>query len=195
MESYSVCFFGDSGVGKTSLIRRIADPDGEEWRRELSTVSAEFQKILARGERGDVDIIIWDLPGQATYQNILPIYLRRAQAVVIVFDLTCRTTFDNVKNWKAFMSQHIAPIPIVLVGNKSDLTSARVVSDADALDICQEIGAEPYFITSALTGEAVANLADRIRAMALEIRTSASVDIVSPEPVPLNHPPAKQCGC
>jgi small GTP-binding protein len=194
MMQYSVCFFGDSGVGKTSLISRIVDPDGE-WMMQVSTIGAEFQKLFVRGARGDVEVLIWDLSGQTTYRNMIPIYLRQARLIVLVFDLTNRATFDNLKYWKTFIDTHSSLIPILLVGNKCDLIEAAVVNEDEALKTSGDIGAESYFTTSARTGDGVPGLADCIREMAFNILASESLTTVPPEPIVRDDADAKQCGC
>ena len=63
------------------------------------------------------------------FRNLTHAFYKRNDAVIIVFDLTDRATFDHVKNWIQQVETHASEnIPMLLVGTKSDLESERVIS-------------------------------------------------------------------
>ena len=69
--------------------------------------------------------------------------------MIITFDLTNQESFENVKTWiNSIYKQADPSIAKVLVGNKLDLESERVVSKNEGRKIAQEHGME-YFETSA----------------------------------------------
>ncbi|WP_287587035.1 GTP-binding protein, partial [Candidatus Borrarchaeum sp.] len=73
---------------------------------------------------------------------------------LIVYDITNEGSFKNVKKWYQEVKKHSAGIPIILVGNKSDLEEARIISSKEGEKIAKEIDC-PFFEASAKTGENV----------------------------------------
>ena len=67
---------------------------------------------------------MWDTAGQERYRSLIPTYLKNAQCVVFVFDVTKEISLENVKMWQKLFKEHQAA-PGLLVGNKIDLSSAR----------------------------------------------------------------------
>ena len=75
---------------------------------------------------------MWDSAGQERYRSLIPSYVKNANAIFIIFDITERTSFDNVNTWLDFVKKHSAESTLlVLCGNKIDKPK-RVVSTADA---------------------------------------------------------------
>mmetsp|Transcript_24794 Transcript_24794/g.17499 ORF Transcript_24794/g.17499 Transcript_24794/m.17499 type:complete len:82 (+) Transcript_24794:254-499(+) len=72
---------------------------------------------------------IWDTAGQERYRAIANAYYRQAVGVLVVYDITERTTFENLDRWLNEIRTHAdQKIVILLVGNKSDLQQNRQVS-------------------------------------------------------------------
>lgn len=67
---------------------------------------------------------MWDTAGQERYRSLIPTYLKNAQCVVFVFDVTKEISLENVKMWQKLFKEH-QEAPGLLVGNKIDLSSAR----------------------------------------------------------------------
>ena len=75
---------------------------------------------------------IWDTAGQERFRTITSGYYRGADAIIIVYDLTDRETFENVNMWYEEMSKAInQKVVCVLVGNKLDMDSRRAVSTGE----------------------------------------------------------------
>ena len=92
---------------------------------------------------------IWDTAGQERFQTITTSYYRGAHGLIIVFDVTDKNSFDNVKKWLDDVEKY-SPSNIVkmLVGNKSDLDSRRVVDFHTAKEYADNLNI-PYLETSA----------------------------------------------
>jgi small GTP-binding protein len=103
----------------------------------------------------DIDLLIWDTAGQEAYRGLTSQYYRDAKIALIVFDLTNPTTLNNVSDWHSRLSNaNQNPVVCVLVGNKADLTSTRVVSEDQGEAAAAEIKAL-YRETSAVTGKGI----------------------------------------
>jgi len=150
---------GDKAVGKSSIVRRFV-----ENRFSLDYRSTLGLNVLSHSIRfygNEVCFSLWDLGGQEYFKRFRKTYYIGAQAAFIVFDVCKRDSFANVKVWykelKDFL--HKKNIPIVIVGNKIDLSDQRKVQYKDGMALVDELTREntdsdfSYIETSALTGE------------------------------------------
>jgi len=65
---------------------------------------------------------LWDTAGQEKYRAITVAHYRKALGCLIVYDITNKKSFANVKFWlESLMSQAAPDICIMLVGNKLDM--------------------------------------------------------------------------
>ncbi|MFX1596710.1 MAG: GTP-binding protein, partial [Promethearchaeota archaeon] len=113
-----------------------------------------------------VRFMIWDLAGQSQFERLWPDYLTDSRAGIIVFDITNRDSFKNVKKWYDIITRVALPyIVLILVGNKVDLNNSRVVSAEEGMELAKELGIY-YMETSAKTNE---NIEDVFEWIALQI--------------------------
>jgi len=101
-----------------------------------------------------VNLQVWDTAGQEKFRTITSGYYRGANGVVIVFDITNKHSFDNVKRWFTDAQRVVTDGVIIIVGNKNDLNGNRVVSESDAKEVADLYGV-PYFETSGKNGDGV----------------------------------------
>jgi Ras-related protein Rab-1A len=75
----------------------------------------------------------WDTAGQERFRTITSSYYRGAHGIIIVYDITDRESFDNVKQWLNEIDRYACEnVNKLLVGNKSDLDSKRQVDTSEA---------------------------------------------------------------
>lgn len=158
--TFKLVIIGDPMVGKTSLITRfITKTFDHEYLQTIGT-QLNCSEIVV----GDVLIrlIIWDLAGQPRFESVRKLYFLGSDAVIVTFDLTRRETFDNIEGWlQAFRQAVPDEVPSVLVGNKVDLASKRMISRAEAYQRHINLEFDNYFESSARSGENVAELFDQ----------------------------------
>ncbi|PPQ71066.1 hypothetical protein CVT24_009867 [Panaeolus cyanescens] len=113
---------GDAAVGKSSLLIRLTD------QRFLAnpdpTLGVEFgSKIITLPEENKVvKLQCWDTAGSESFRSITRSYYRGAAGCLLVYDVTSRQSFLNVRNWLADVREHADPhVSCILVGNKVDL--------------------------------------------------------------------------
>jgi small GTP-binding protein len=116
-----VVFIGDTGVGKTSMIRRYKK---EPTLDVKPTVAGEVISVVIATR--NTQLSVWDTPGQTVYESIIPIYLRRAAVVVVVYDMTNPSTFANVGGWISAATSVQDDAKIMIVGNKQDCRDAGI---------------------------------------------------------------------
>lgn len=177
-----VVTLGSTAVGKTTLVTRWLEDRFES--RFSPTISAGFQVQSIEYEGQCYSLQIWDTAGQDTYRDTTSVYCRDTRAAFIVFDLTDRRSFDDLPGWFDVLerSNPVSP-PVVLVGNKSDLTHGgkREVGIDEAREFANARGAE-YFETSAFTGMGVNDAFNQLVVCACETKrhepTSEPVEAV-----------------
>ncbi|EFO27861.2 Ras family protein [Loa loa] len=146
-----IIFVGRSGVGKTSIILRH---DGQGFYSKVSpTLGASFISSFLVLDGKSVELQIWDTAGQERYASMLPMYLRNAVAAVIVYDITDRESFQEIKKWVNEVKRgSTVPVSLFVVGNKLDLENARAVQCHEGAQYAEQIGAA-FHETSAMNGE------------------------------------------
>eukprot|EP01083_Nonionella_stella_P152891 490543_1 len=149
-----VIVLGDSGVGKTSLMSRWVHKkfDG----RYKATIGADFlTKEIPVGDKL-VSIQVWDTAGQERFASLGVAFYRGADAVILVYDVSDRTSFENLTKWKQDFIENGSPkkpneFPFIIFGNKTDLPKSQ--KHVHMNDIQQWISSNtnnsPFYETSA----------------------------------------------
>jgi small GTP-binding protein len=158
---YKVIVIGDPAVGKTSLLTKFAKNQFEE--RYLPTVGVNILKEpINLDESNIVNLMFWDVAGQPQFYMLHRPYFNGADGVILVFDVTRSSTFSNVNNWwNSAVKYGLSGVPRILIGNKIDLKDERKIILPMAEHLSEKLNA-PYFETSALTGENVKMVFDKI---------------------------------
>ena len=152
-----VALVGDSGVGKTSLIRRfVVDQFGDEYITTIGTkVTKKDLTIADGGTTHLVSMTIWDVLGQQGYSSVQSTAFQGARGVLFVYDTTRPETRESVERyWIPRVREVIGGVPSIVAGNKVDLMTDRDAAQADLEQIAGRY-AMPHFLTSAKTGEGV----------------------------------------
>ena len=141
-------------VGKTSLTQRYSKPDKPLRVEKIKTKGIDTKSAYV-SIFGDTStkVQIWDTAGQEKHANIVGSYVRRTDACLMVCDLTNEESLRSIRKWIRDLNNQIQ-MPVVIIGNKSDLTQQREVS-AEALRQLGEEHNVHTFETSALTGQNV----------------------------------------
>jgi small GTP-binding protein len=144
---------GASGAGKTSIVRRLTD--NKFVKNVQSTVGIEYFTHVATVDGRAIKMMIWDTAGQERFYSIAKAYFRSALGVVLVFDITDRKSFDCLPRWlRDARTEADSHCTVILVGNKSDLGTSRVVSNEEAEAFAREHELT-YVETSALDGTGI----------------------------------------
>lgn len=155
-----VCFVGDAGVGKTSLIKRyVLDVFDDRYIATIGTkVTKKIVEVQDQGNSVKVMMLIWDIMGQKGFRELLrEAYFFGAHGAIAVCDLTNKETLEELRYWIKALTDVAGDVPIVFAGNKADLESDRLVRESDLQDLAAKYKAQA-FLTSAKTGQNVENL-------------------------------------
>lgn len=151
---FKTIIVGDPGVGKTSITLRFATGIFRE--RYLPTIGVEFSVKDVKVDDKHVKLQLWDTGSHDRFSYIRPMYYRGSFGVLLVFDLTSKTSFEHLDKWfKEVYSNCDGLIPAILVGNKIDLEDDREVTHEEAVEYTkqkiEEYGLKtlPYYEVSA----------------------------------------------
>nr|XP_002748751.2 ras-related protein Rab-37 isoform X3 [Callithrix jacchus] len=169
-----VMLLGDSGVGKTCFL--IQFKDGAFLSGTfIATVGIDFRNKLVTVDGMRVKLQIWDTAGQERFRSVTHAYYRDAQALLLLYDITNKASFDNIRAWLTEIHEYAQrDVVIMLLGNKADMSSERVIRSEDGETLAREYGV-PFLETSAKTGMNV-ELAFLAIAKELKYRAGQSAD-------------------
>ena len=142
---------GESGVGKTCVLRRFVE--NKFMKNHLATIGIDFKTKTVQVAGASIKLKIWDTAGQERFRNITNQYYKGADGIALIFDVTDRNSFEKIKEWMMQIrcNTQADEIGLVLMGNKCDCDPREVtLEEGEALG--QELGIK-YYETSALEGK------------------------------------------
>ncbi len=163
---FKIIIAGEGAVGKTTLINRfVTGSFTDDYKATIGV--AIFSKYVELVDMNDVYLQIWDIAGQAMFRTFRSRFFASSRGALLVYDLTITQTLDSLHNWIADITQVTGNIPMILIGNKSDLAQMIAISDDEVTNfLAQHPNITNHYFTSALTGEnvekAFANLAAKL---------------------------------
>ncbi|XP_041918756.1 ras-related protein ORAB-1 [Alosa pseudoharengus] len=135
---FKLLLIGDSGVGKSCLLLRFADDTYTE--SYISTIGVDFKIRTIEMDGKTVKLQIWDTAGQERFRTITSSYYRGAHGIIIVYDVTDQESFNNVKQWLEEIDRYACEnVSKLLVGNKCDLVSRKVVDFSSAKEFATSL--------------------------------------------------------
>ncbi len=162
--TFKIVFFGDGGVGKTTLINRYLT--GVFRSDSMITIGVDFhvKKVEIDGKR--VSLQIWDFAGEDKFRFLMPSYVVGAAGGIFMFDLTRHRTLKNFNDWieifKKGYKGNNSQIPVLMVGSKLDLEYKRAVSREEAFELAKKNNLYSYLECSAKSGENVEEIFEEI---------------------------------
>ena len=150
---HKIIFVGDAGVGKTTIIGRIMDNPFNDVYEPSIGVDFMSKNIKFRGQI--VKLQIWDTAGQEKYKGLIPSYVRNSSIVFLVYDISVKSSFDNIPKWINFI-RTIENTTLVLCGNKIDLNN-REVKKEEGEELAKKEGIS-FFEVSAKTDDNIKNM-------------------------------------
>jgi small GTP-binding protein len=163
VEQVKVVLLGESGVGKTSIIAQFTsgkfDPDC------VTSLSAQFisKTIEFENLQKAIKFDIWDTAGQEKYRALAKIFYKDAKVIILVYDITDKNSFEELKNyWYEMVSSNAdKDAMIAIVANKNDLYDNAQISPEEGLTYAKSIGAI-FQSTSAKSDSGINTLFDNI---------------------------------
>ena len=161
---FKIVFFGDGGVGKTTLINRYLT--GVFKSDSVITIGVDFHVKKVEIAEKRVSLQIWDFAGEDRFRFLMPSYVTGASGGIFMFDITRYTSLRNFNDWieifkKGYKSDN-HQMPVLMVGSKLDLEYKRAVSREEAFELAKEHNLFGYIECSAKDGQNVAEIFQEI---------------------------------
>ncbi len=133
---FKFVIIGESGVGKSCLVLNFTEQ--KPRRQHQVTIACEFASRTVDIDGKKIKVQIWDTAGQENFRSITRSYYKTAVAAVVVYDITCKKSFERVTNWLSELKDNAHHnVAIALVGNKLDLEKNREVSYQDGYNFAK----------------------------------------------------------
>ena len=146
---------GDSHVGKSSLIFKfIEDKFSSSY---MSTVGFDLKFKTIKINNEEIKVMIFDTAGQERFRSLASNYIRKANGILLVYDISDKNTFLNIENWMTNIKEESSDtIPIILIGNKCDLDEQRKIQKEEGEQFANNNNLK-FFETSCKDGDNVEN--------------------------------------
>jgi len=160
-DQYTTCkvvILGEPGVGKTSIISRYVT--NQFFPVVISTTGASYStKLLKIDNDNKIKFQIWDTAGQERFRSLAKIFYQNAVAVILVYDITVRETFEQLKEYWIKEIEENAPADIILAiaANKSDNYQNELVDVNEGKELARKLNAI-FKSTSALNSQGIDEL-------------------------------------
>ncbi|EDR23316.1 hypothetical protein, conserved [Entamoeba dispar SAW760] len=177
IKSFTIVTVGDEGVGKTCLINQLLYGYFKDNNKSTNCNTKSYYV-----DDKEVFLNVWNYSGKQRNSMVSKSYYSSANAVIVVFDISDRTTYESVKGWLKDVGYY-APKDIIkyLIGNKTDLAANRIVSSQEAEDLAKREGFE-YIETSAKSNNNVDELFQQIGR--LLVQNNLLITTNTPQPFP-----------
>ncbi|KAG7214917.1 hypothetical protein INR49_005192, partial [Caranx melampygus] len=123
---FKIVLVGNSSVGKTSLLKRFCDDCFHPG--TSATVGIDYSVKTITVDNSQVALQLWDTAGQERYRSITKQFFRKADGVIVMYDITAEQSFTAVRQWLTSVKEGAGEdIPIMLLGNKTDKELERQI--------------------------------------------------------------------
>ncbi len=149
---FKVVVVGDGGIGKSTMVQRLTT--GQFIPQKITIGTDLAVEEIQVNERITVRLQIWDFAGERRFRLFLPNYSRGATGCLLCYDITRRSSFDNLIEWYDIVSNNADNPVIILVGEKLDLVDVRRSVDYEqAEEFKEKYNLDYFFETSSKSGE------------------------------------------
>eukprot|EP01147_Barroeca_monosierra_P008574 gene8574-10277_t len=157
VKSIKIVVLGDGSTGKTSIVSRYCQDTFASAYNQ--TIGLDFfLKRIDLPDKQRITLQIWDIGGQSLGGKMITTYLENAQArisyslaIIFVYDVTNRESFENIKDWQHLVNkafEHKKKPRCVLVANKVDLEHDRVVPASMHVKRCSDASWKSFQVSA-----------------------------------------------
>jgi len=174
-EVLKIVLIGEASVGKTSIIYQFIDKIFQEDLQ--STIGGTFNsKSIKCNNNKTLNLEIWDTAGQERYRCVTKMFYKEADVAILVYDITSKSSFEELKNYWVEQVLEASPknIMLVIVANKSDLIDNEQVDEEEARNYAKKVNAD-FFVISAKENNSVNEL---FKSIAKKYSGANSVEVI-----------------
>ncbi|NWX39475.1 RAB44 protein, partial [Steatornis caripensis] len=186
---YNVLFIGDSHVGKTSFLHRLHANTFNP--HTTNTIGLDYQVKKLTVDNKCFALRLWDSAGQERYHSLTKQLFRKADGIVLMYDVTSESSFLDVRYWLSCIQEGaVDGVAILLLGNKTDCAAQRQVPTKKAERLAKEHQLM-FFECSAASGhnvsESIVSLIRSLKVHEDEVKNKVEEEA--------SKPPQKKKGC
>ena len=146
-----IIFVGEPGVGKTNLINVSVGSSFDDQSQTTLRASFKSKKVIV--DNKEYNLNLWDTIGDQKFKDFSKIFYKGAHIVIIMYDITCKKTFDQLTYWVNNINEALGDDIIkAIVGNKIDLLDNAQVTEEEGRKFAESVGAK-FKLASAKTNE------------------------------------------
>jgi len=143
----NILALGNSQVGKTTyMIRNIKNV----FEIHLATIGYNIlTKEIKLKDGKKVKIKFCETSGQERYHSLAPNFIKEANGIILMYDITDRESFDTIsKWWEDILNNKGKDFPVILVGNKIDLENKREVQRKEGENLAKELNTKFFEVSN-----------------------------------------------
>ena len=180
--SINLIALGNSTVGKTAYLIRNTENKFQPF--ILSNIGVDVKEKKIELENGTkVRVKFFDTSGQERFHSLSANFIKRADGIILMYDITNRDSFDKISTWlKDIKDYKGLDFPVILVGNKCDLTDERKVSKEEGESLANHLKFK-FFETSNKDGT---NIEESSRELINIVLSKMPSDIKPNKPIKKN---------
>ena len=134
---FKLIVVGNQGTGKSSILNRFVNETFEE--NYQATIGLDFQSKNITIHDQDVRLIIYDTAGQEKFRSLIPMYIREAQIILLVYDICDKESFDAIPKWIQEINDVLnREVVFALIGNKLDIENERKISFEEGKKLAEQ---------------------------------------------------------
>lgn len=134
---FKLIVVGDQSTGKSCILNRFANEIFEE--NYQATIGLDFQSKTVNIKGHDIRLVLYDTAGQEKFRSLIPMYIREAQIILLVYDVTNKESFDSIPKWfSEVLDVKNDEAVFALIGNKIDLIDNRQVTYEEGKKLANE---------------------------------------------------------
>ncbi len=149
---FKIVACGSFNTGKTVFFQQFAENKYTE--NEGPTIGVNFHLKCVTLDDQIVKLQLWDTAGHERHYNTAKTYIKTADGVILMYDITCPDSLTDVERiWHKLYTRNCSPdVPVILVGSRCDLVAKRKVSFDEAHQLAKRLKIEHHMEASAKTG-------------------------------------------
>ena len=129
-----ILVLGDSSVGKTSILLKYTDDYFPNV--YVTTIGVEYKTKKVKINDLNITLQIWDTAGQERFRSLAKSFMKGADGILFVYDITSKQSFDSIRNWIRQTEDVNSSFQKIIVGNKIDLSNQREVAKETLNKFC-----------------------------------------------------------
>ena len=134
---FKLIVVGDQNTGKSCILNRFANEIFEE--NYQATIGLDFLNKTVNINGQEIHLVLYDTAGQEKFRSLIPMYIREAQIILLIYDITSKDSFESIPKWFSdILNVKNDEAIFALVGNKIDLNDKRVVSFEEGKKLANE---------------------------------------------------------